>query len=433
MGRSRQYREHNQTSGNNLALQTGVDTPAGTTWLSVQSFENTTNFPGGLTQQQMLANPQQAINFSNFGHYRTSRLQLINKHAFTDDWLLETRFMQQKTNGDGRVGINFTQEDRLNYFEPRLIGQIKQHKIIAGFVRENSYFQLANSKIHSHANAQENDLYLQWTNALNEKWDVTLGARKAWQDNSFNRNQIMVTEQGITFHPDKNLSFYLRRDGNFSFPKSNALISAETARTNLQAQTGVSYETGLQWLYHQSSLQMNIYRLDLQNEIAFNPTQTPLQPFGAWNNFPDTRRDGVTVADVFTVNDKIKLNAQINYVRARFIATDLLIPAVPAITGNAGFDYQFKEDWAFKYFLTYTGSRYASQDVLNQGAKLRAYWLNNAVLQYMHKQYTLSFEVMNVFNQSYAAYAAYSTSTRSNLYYPAAGRNVLLTLKVDIE
>src|SRR3990167_7947843 len=138
------------------------------------------------------------------------------------------------------------------------------------------------------------------------------------------------------------------------------------------------------------------YRLNLQNEIAFDPTQTALQPFGAWSNFPDTRRDGITLADTYTLSDKIKLNAQINYVRARFMVTDYLIPAVPALTGNAGVDYQFKEDWAFKYFLTYTGSRYASQDVQNQGPKLHGYWLNNAVLQYRQKQYTLSFEVMNL-------------------------------------
>lgn len=440
LARADQFRAHNEMSGNNIALQAGVDDAAGTTQINLQSYQNTTNFPGGLSLQQMQDNPQQAVNFNNFSQYRTNLLQLLNKHAFSDDWMLETRLSQQTTNGNGRIFLDFTMQDSTLSLDPRLTGKWHQQKIILGYDGLISRYQLDNTKIHARTRTTQQDVYVELTSPLSTKLDLTLGARKAWQNNTINAspalNDVFVSEQGLTYHLNPNFSWYVRRDGNFSFPKANAQVSALDAHTRLNAQTGVSYETGVQWTHQKSTLQANIYRLDLQREIAFNPEQTAAQPFGAWNNLDDTRRYGLTVADNYKLNDKINLTAQLNYVHARFAAgmyADNVIPAVPALTGNAGIDYAVNDNWQMKYFLTYTGTRYASNDLLNTSTKLGSYWLNNAAVQYEKKAYTLSFEIMNLFNQSYASYAFYDASAHANTYYPAAGRNFLLTLKVNIE
>lgn len=440
LARTNQFRAHNAMNGNNIAVQAGVDDAAGTTSINLQSYQNTTHFPGGLTQQQMQENPQQATNFSNYSQYRTNLLQLLNKHAFSDDWLLETRLSQQSTQGNGRVFLDFTMQDATFSIDPRLTGHWNNQKIILGYDGQIDRYQLDNAKVHARTRTTQNDLYVQLSSPMTTKLDVILGARKAWQNNTINTvpglNEVFVSEQGFNYHPSRYFSWYIRRDGNFSFPKANAQVSAQNAQTRLNAQTGASYETGLQWLHKKSTLQLNLYRLDLHNEIAFNPEQTAAQPFGAWNNLDATRRYGVTAAEAYKLTEKINLNAQLNFVHARFVGgtyADNIIPSVPAITGNAGIDYSFHDDWQVKYFLTYTGTRYASNDLQNTGAKLGSYWLNNAALQYEKKAYIVSVEVMNLFNQSYAGYAYYDASSRANTYYPAAGRNLLLTLKVNIE
>ncbi len=431
------FRDHNQSRNNNLALQVGVDDPAGTTSINVQSFQTTTNFPGGLSLQQLIDNPVQAVNFTNYSNFRTNIIQLLNKHAFSDDWLLETRLSQQVIHGNGRVVFDYTSQDSILSFDPRVIGHVHGNKIVFGYDGQLDQYQLNNIKIDTQTKSAQNDGYFQLTIPMTKQLDFSLGARGAWQNNSApaSLNHVFVSEEGLEYHLNKTLSFYLRRDGNFSFPKANEQVSAQMASTRLLPQTGTSYETGMNWNDDKSEFQLNLYRLDLQNELAFNPEQTPLQPFGAWSNFAPTQRNGVTVAETYHLSDPLKLNVQLNYVQPRFLNGNLAgntIPAVPRITGNAGIDYQVHEDWQLKYFLTYTGSRYASDDINNTGPQLAHYWLNNAAAQYSKKNVVLSLEVMNLLNQTYVTYASYNASTNADIYYPAAGRNVMLTLKVNI-
>lgn len=439
------YRYHNTVSGDNIALQAGVDNTRGTTLINVQAYDNTTDFPGGLSQQQMEQNPRQAVDFNNFSSYHTKLAQILNKHALTPDWLLETRLWQQTTNGNGRVFFNFDRSDSTLSFNPRLIGSFRNNKITLGYDGQLTRFELNNPKIQSHTSAAQNNIYLQDILPITNKLDFTIGARNAWQNNTINArasqsahstDSVFVTEQGLAYHLDDNLSLYIRRDGNFSFPKANEQISATTTGSTLLAQTGVSYEAGAEWQHEKFNAQLNLYRLQLHHEIAFNPQQTATQPFGAWNNLDDTLRDGATIALHYAMTSTLALYNQLNLVNPRFrdgIYAGNQIPAVPKITGNAGLEYNWTEAWQLKYYLTYNGTQYASEDVNNTGSRLAGYWLNNAAIQYDRHSYLVSVEVMNLFNQTYASYAYYNPDSNANTYYPAAGRNILLSLKVNLD
>jgi len=444
LGKTDNYRDHNKQNSNNAAMQIAKQYARGQVSFNLQSYGDMLYFPGGLSLEQFDQEPQQATEFHNYSRYRTTLFQILNQHALTGTWLLETHLSYQKTNGNGFVFLHFEREDSQLYFNPRLIGRWRKNKLIAGYVGQLSYYQMNNSKMDNRIYANQQHLYAQLTIPITSQLDFILGARKAWQINRIESgisesvhalNQVFVTEQSIIFHATPALSLFLRRDANFSFPKANEETWLPANTSSLQVQTGTSYETGIKWERKEQQAQLSIYRLPLHDEIAFNSMQTANQPFGAFTNLDDTLRYGISLSGRTRLTSKASVTAQINYVHARFASGNFsgnLIPAVPAITANAGIDYNWNENWGTQYNALYTGSMYSSQNVANVGRKVAAYWLNNIALQYSRKYFIISAEINNLFNTNYASAVFYSALTGQNIYYPAAGRNFSLTAKINL-
>lgn len=439
------YRVHNRQNNETLFLQTGLDYARGTTYLNFQSSNNSTLFPGSLTQLQFDDNPRQATNFKNFSHYQTKLLQLLNKHEVNDNWILETRLSHQEVDGHGVVSTAFHPREWESTLHPRLIGTVLNNKVTLGYFGQHTQYKFVNSIEDQRVRTMQNNIYGQVVFPVNTMIDLTLGARSAWQNNKAERvigdplnsvNRVFVTEQGVSFQPSNEWQFFLRRDGNFRFPKANEALWTPSEVDALKTQTGVSYEAGAVWRTERQKAQLNIYRLQLNNEIAFDPTETAAQPLGNYQNFSPTLRNGITLTETFKFTPKLILDSQLNYVNARFASGPFsgnVIPAVPAYNANAGISYEFVENWRAKYSALYTGSYYPSLDVENVGKKQSGYWLNTMALQYIRKSFDVSFEVGNVFNQRYATYTIYNATRQSNVFYPGAGRNFLLTFKTSIE
>lgn len=439
------YRDHNNQKDKTIFLQTGSDYARGTVRLSFQSSNNSILFPGSLNQTQFDENQRQAVNFKNRGHDKINNLQLLSKHAINADWILETRLAHQQIESDGVISTAFNTREWENTFNPRLIGTLLQSKLTLGYAGQNSQYQFDNALFHERVNAQQNNIYAQMIYPLSEQFDMTLGARFASQNNAVQRirgieldsiNHVFVTELGLSYHPSDVWQFYLRRDGNFRFPKANEETWLTPGATTLQPQTGVSYEAGMVRHTERQKTQLNLYHLQLNHEIGFDPTQTLTDPFGTFQNFSATSRNGITLTEYYKLTPVFTLNTQLNYVKAYFNAgrfSGNTIPAVPAFNANAGFSYDFMEHWRGTYSALYTSSRYASLDFENTGKKQAGYWLNTFAIQYIQKSFNISFEVDNMFNQKYATYTLFDSPTEAYRYYPGIGRSFLLTIKTSID
>lgn len=440
-----QYRDHNQQRDSNVLLKAGMDDARGKTWVNLQLYHHTIALPGGLSEAQYHDDPRQATNQNNRSDDTTQSVQVLNKHAFNETWLLETRFMHLDTTSDAFVFAWIDRYNAMNRISPMLIGQVADAHVQLGYDGQVGRYSLLRNSTFSNADIAQHNLYARTIIPFNTFFDVTLGGRGALQSNDVNAinglsnqsvNKVLLTEQGITWHPSDTFSLFLRRDGNVSFPKANEQTLLSINGGALLAQTGTSYETGATWKTALHLAQLNLYQLSLQNEIAFDPTETPSQPFGAYTNLDRTRRYGVTVTDRYQLTSALALNGQLNYVNARFVSGNNAgntIPAVPSWTANAGIHYAFLDHWQANYALLYTGNRFASRDVENSGKTLPGYWLHDASIQYVFQSGIISLEVNNVFDQVYPSYAYYDAHKQANQYYPGSGRLYTLNCKINLD
>jgi iron complex outermembrane receptor protein len=266
---------------------------------------------------------------------------------------------------------------------------------------------------------------------------LAIGARGAEQvsrTQSFainnNINRAFAATLGITYQLFPDTSLYLRRAGSFRFPKADENASTPPGVNGLRTQRGVSYEAGMQVNRETYSGKISIFKLDLKDEIAFDPTQTPLDPFGTNRNLSPTTRTGFTLSGKKQVTERIKLDGQYNFVNARFqngINAGNQIPLVSENIIRAGVNYRLAEHWSFYTDAIFTGSQYAANDDANVAGKNGGYTTYNFNVRYEYQQFSAALHVNNIFDKFYYLYTTYQPGM-GEFFYPAPGRNFTLTL-----
>lgn len=421
------YRSHNQQKNAAIFSSTGWDTTKDSIDIKLQYLRDKIDYPGGLTKEQYLTNPSQASNYSNFSNYTNQSFQLSHKHAMWSDWLFVTKLSRQLITGDGVISLPFQRQESVNLLNPSLLGKIYHFKLNLGYVAQFQDYQFSNQLTRKKSSIHQNDWYVQANSPIYYNSYFTLGSRYATQ-------QVLVTEQGWTINPNPNWQVFIRRDGNFRFPKANEVLWHPSNSYTLKTQQGISYETGTSWHTNKHSSQLTLYRLKINNEIAFDPNQTTVTPFGSYYHLDTTQRYGISLAETMAITSHLQFNSQLNYVQARFANgryKNKWIPAVPTWNGNIGLDYQVNDHWQVSYSTIYTGNRFASEDQENCGETIPAYLVHNLAIQYSIKMIKTSIEIANLYNQRYPTYVLYDPITHTNLYYPGAGRSFLLTFDIN--
>ncbi len=437
------YRQHNNQDTNNLSGRIGYNYNTGSIFFNYQKYINNLLYAGALTVEQAQQDPRQAQTDTNFSDQNTNIYQAGIKQKMGDNWLLQTGLQKNTTLGSGFIFSPFTERREIDDFNPRILGNIDNNLITTGIDYENDQYRLLNSLSNTNNSQQEKSVFFQIVSPILAKLNLTLGLRDANLSGTTVANDIehdinnnaFVTEQGLSYQMTRNLRLYVRRESNFRFPKADEEASLPLGVNNLKTQTGVSYEIGTEWYIKNNALKFSIYRLALKNEIAFDPTQTPEQPFGANTNLSPTLRDGMVLTDQYNLTRTLSLLGQYNYVDARFssgINKGDYIPFVAKNIASIGLNYQFLENYNLYINDTYIGNRYASGDISNVNGILGGYSIYNINLSYQRAKWTLSARVNNLFNKKYNSFTVYEPSSMNDFVYPAPGFNFLLTAKYQI-
>ena len=122
--------------------------------------------------------------------------------------------------------------------------------------------------------------------------------------------------------------------------------------------------------------------MNLRDEIAFDPTQTPQQPFGANRNLaPTVKERGFTLSEQDRcITSKLSLDGQYNFVAATFQNGSDAGNRIPLVAENivrAGLNYRIAQDWDLYTEAIHTGNQYADNDDANIAGKIGGYTVYN--------------------------------------------------------
>lgn len=439
------YRDHNNLNFNAFSGRIIYDYTSGSAFIKYQNYTNDFLYPGPLNAEQVLANPSQSIFNKNYKNSITSIYETGIKQLINENWNLLVDYSYRTTQSDGFFYSNFNQNQHVNTLDLRAIGVAKTQTITIGGYFENNYYRFINGLLNNKALSTQENIFIQDSINLTPKAELTLGARQAWQQNNiqqtlnfenYYQNAVTVYELGLSYQLLPNWRLYVRRDGNFRFPKANENLFTPVNTKYLQAQTGISYEAGFEWGSFNKNLKASIYQLIIDNEIAFNPIQTQQQPLGANTNIGATIRDGLAISTIFPVAAAIDIAGEFSYVNPYFssgLFKNKTIPGVSSITGNLAAYLHLFNNFKIYYEQQYLGDYYAINDNQNINGKVSGVWLGNLGLTFEHKYLSINLRTNNLFNKFYNLYTVLNPSVNNFSYFPAPGRNYLLTLSYKLD
>ncbi|PHQ81198.1 MAG: hypothetical protein COB66_02935 [Coxiella sp. (in: Bacteria)] len=442
------YRDHNKDDQANLHLNLGYKYASGLVKVFYNFYHQNLQYAGPLKAGQEAQNRRQEEPGSpnNFTHETHHALTLNWKQLITPHWNSNMALSYRDFSANGQLYGAFTQSRRVFYFGHSFEGDLGSAKLTFGnnFSHDNYRLDAVSNNDQDNESQYDMGLYSLWKQALGKSVTFDFGARVAHFINDSTAGSTdfsgsaFVTSQALSWHVNKNSALYVRRSGNYRFPKAEENAYRQAGVNHLRTQTGSSYDLGYKYITDRFHADINVYYMRLKNEIVLDPTKTETQPFGFNRNLAPTDRKGVNLGASYTLNPHLTVGGQYSFTDAVFRSGNFKgkkIPFVAENTFHLSSTINVEEHWTLFMESIFTGHRYASGDDANAGTGIPAFVVFNSSIGFHYKRADLVFRVNNIFNKYYNSYASAITvgSTTTEYYYPADGRNYMLTLNLNLE
>ncbi len=216
---------------------------------------------------------------------------------------------------------------------------------------------------------------------------------------------------------------------SFRYPVLDEIFNFidNSAATTLNPQNSKTMEAGaVVGLLDGMTLAVNMFRLETEDEIFYNPGGGPYG-FGANENMDgETTRQGVEVKWAYQYKGWI---AGANYTRIKAkidggVYDNSTIPNVPENRVSANLGYAFDMGLFLGVNGLYMGSRYLISDFNNAFVKQDDYSVVNAKIKYDWRLLSFFVDINNIFNEEYESYAGLNWANIPG-YYPSPEFNVL--------
>lgn len=466
------YREHNAVEYQNLSARADYSHDKGEVFLELQSVDDRLQTPGALFERELREDRRQsAADFANDYNrleHAISRLGL--EQAVSEHWTLLAEYTDRHT--DGEFVLSFRgfpaapepanrQDREFRSFTPRLAGRYETANgpllLTLGADREESDYFLE-SQLGTQRNEQQTrSWYAQAVLPVLEAMDLALGFRNASTGNAlvdrpaFGQgvpddadldDDLSIYSVGLTVQASAALRHFIRHEENYRFPKVDEhtnspvvpdFFTGESGEP-LATQTGESTELGLDWTRDGASAGLVLYRLDLRDEISFDPVQFRNV------NIDSTRREGATLNATWQITDKVGAGLSYSHLDTEIRSGGFAgnrVPFTSERTASASLDWTFNESWHLYTELLYVGDRLFSGDFAAILPELEGYTLVNARLDFSRGRWKLGMRINNIADQRYSGSGAAALDPASfttvESFYPAPGRNGWLQLAYRIE
>lgn len=423
-------RRHNDLNENNGLAKIGYNSNNTKLYFQTQAFYENLQYPGSI----------QAPDSTGYESAHLYFYQLHLKQRLNDSWQFTTFITKQQTNTWGNISGPFTQNRNTLTLMPELIGALPIDNILttSGITYNKAIYHFKSQSFSSFnkANtAKTQSAYTHWRIPLKNQFSVVTGIRYAYLDNTLNMQNhsenAFVSEQSLVYSGFQSWRFYLRRAGNYRFPRADETGENDT---QLKVQTGVSYELGARFQKANTQLKFEAYLINLNHEIAFaaaNPDDLPDQNN---RNLDPTQRLGFLINVQTPLTQTLTLIGNLNLVQARYRSgpfKNKTIPMVPEQLAKLAGRYKIDTHWSFYLAGLYTGSSYPAEDDANQN-KMGGYVIYNSNLSYQLKRWRVSFRINNLLDKKYNSYTTFSPFSNLISLYPAPGRNFWVTVNYDL-
>jgi iron complex outermembrane receptor protein len=283
--------------------------------------------------------------------------------------------------------------------------------------------------------------------------------------NGFDKTPNLISKGNFDFfNPKAGLNYTLK---NTSFYTSIAIAHKEPNRDDYE--TGAlqkpkqeilyDWETGIQKRNPIYSWGMNFYYMNYKDQLVLTGK---INDVGAYTrtNVPKSYRAGLELEGTWKLNSQINTSGNITFSKnkiAHFTEyfdnydtyeqkaiehhnTDIALS--PNTTASHSFNYSPNNKWQFTFTSKYVSKQYLD-NTQNENRILNSYFVNdlNLIWKFASKKRwdaNLQLYLINLFDKLYEpngytySYIYGGVTTTSNNYYPMAGRNFWLSLKIDI-
>lgn len=454
------YREHNDLDYHNVLGRAGYDWESGGAFVEASWIREDLLTPGTLFADELRADRRQsAARFANdFSDTDTRVLRAGLHQALGSDWKLDAEVTERRSDGAFRLGSfglatqDSFQTRTVRAFNPRLSGNLPFGPGIAlltlGVDLQRADYALS-SQFGTQSNRQDqSDVYGQAIVPLTRTLDATIGLRHARTGNEVQDGFVFVAptrfsdrrtagQAGLAWQARESLRLFLRYDRNYRFAKvdefTNAGAPPASNRNLLDTQAGDSWETGFEWMQPTLTLRATLFRLDLDNEISYDPST-----FGNVN-LDRTRRDGASVESRWRPRTNLTLAAAAQYVDAQVREGSLEGQTVPLVADRSG---KLSVDLGLpRGFNAYTeilavGGRGFAGDYTNLFGKLPGHAVANLALGWRWKRLSAQARIDNLLDREYSEYGVAGTDPATFLpaaaFMPSPGRRFWLSLAYSL-
>jgi len=224
------------------------------------------------------------------------------------------------------------------------------------------------------------------------------------------------------------LHFDARWEQTFRFAKVDEQAYTEQDVVGLDPQTGDTFEAGIAWRDSARNLDLQVFLIDLEDEIYFDSTADgPGQFPGANVNGEASRRYGATIQWTEYWTPDFWTGASAGYQVAEFTEGDNegnYIPAVPRWFGGLEIGHRPSEDFAVVTHFRFNGEQYRTNDGANEQDRLDSYTVVDLSFNYRFRRqndFRVYGRVNNITDTLY-----YTFANASDGNYPGDGRNGLI-------
>ena len=449
--KSDNYRDNNELDYTNLSGLADFEYPSGRVFVELQDINESLETPGALFIDQLKADRRQAFNPDDFVNTDTRNIRLGFLHNVRPDWDLQGEYTYRSAESDGLLSVGgvggpfLTKRDHRE-FTPRLTGAVATAYGPA-LITVGADVYLTEFFLSSVLGVIDNDqsqyaVYGQGVFPLTARWSLTVGARYAFVNNDIFGallppgteidDDVGAYEAGLSFRITPDWRLFARIDSNYRFVLADEYTSASFGGVIPDTQTGRSLELGMDWSSERAAIQLAAYRLDLEDEIDFDPL------LFINTNIGDTERNGFIIDVAYAPVAGLDLGMNYGFVDAEIESgplEGLPIPFVARHTARITAGYRLSERWRGQLEILGIGERTATGDFFNANPPLPGYVIGNLVIDYQRGPLSAGLRINNLLDKEYRDSAQIGFRPPlfrpETAYFPAPERNFLITLAYE--